>query len=116
VAVTLPDEIDLSNSGEVCECLNALIEACPRTLVVDMTGTSFCDSASLAMLIRASQRAAARGCRLRLAASGTVRRLLRLMEADLLIEVFPTLAEALDDACPAESPRASGRAAGTGPG
>jgi anti-anti-sigma factor len=100
VAVTLPAEIDLSNSAELRATLNTLINAAPETVVVDMTRTAFADSATIAILVRASQQAASRQVRLRVAASDVMLRLLRLLEADRLIEVYPGLAEALGDAAP----------------
>jgi anti-anti-sigma factor len=98
VTVTLPGEIDLSNSEELRERLHAVIDAGPGTVVVDMTQTTFCDSATVALLVRVSQRAASCQVRLRVAASDVVLRLLRLLEADRLIEVSPSLAEAIGEA------------------
>jgi anti-anti-sigma factor len=113
--VTLPGELDLSNSGELRETLNAVIDAGPGTVVVDMTRTTFCDSASIALLVRGSQKASSHQVRLRVAASDVVLRLLRLLEADRLIEVSATLAQALGEGGRAQ-PQPQDLRAGAEPG
>ena len=54
--VGVPGEVDLTNSESLRdELLNAL-NAGAVGLVVDMTGTTFCDSAGIAALTRAARR------------------------------------------------------------
>ena len=64
--VVAPQEIDAHNA----DCLRAvLLQAAARghaTFVVDMTGTQFCASAGLSVLVRAHKRALADGGELRL--------------------------------------------------
>jgi anti-sigma B factor antagonist len=95
--VTLPDEVDMVNIGELRAGLASLIRAAPTVVVVDMTRTTFCDSACVATLVRAAQQASSAGIRLRLAGSAPVLRVLRLLEADRIIEVHSSLAAALGE-------------------
>ena len=103
--VAAPPEIDASNAGWLRA---ALLEAAARghaTFVVDMTGTQFCDSAGLGVLVRAHNRALADGGELRLVipASAMVRRVFALTGIDRVIPNFPGLGEALEPAPSAAS-------------
>ena len=94
--VITPPEIDITNAGQLRA---ALLHAAARpgpALVVDMTGTRFCDSAGLHALIGAHKRAQAEGRQVRLATPGAqVRRILALTALDRPIPVFTSLDEAL---------------------
>jgi anti-sigma B factor antagonist len=104
--VVAPQEIDAHNA----DCLRAvLLQAAVRghaTFVVDMTGTQFCASAGLSVLVRAHKRALADGGELRLVipASAAVLRVFALTGIDRLIPNFTDLEEALEPA-PAATPR-----------
>jgi anti-sigma B factor antagonist len=89
--IALPAEIDANNADRVGGELLRVLDERPAVLVVDMTGTSYCASAGIhALFIAARQHAAAAGTRLRVAASTyAVRRLLELMGADQVMDVFP---------------------------
>ena len=65
--VTMPDEIDLTNSGDLDELLAAVVAQSPETITVDLTATTFCDSAGVGVLARAHQLATANGGELRIA-------------------------------------------------
>jgi anti-sigma B factor antagonist len=93
VVVRLPAEIDLTNTGQVCQALDRAIIG-GAVLIADATRTSFCDCAGLSALIRAHRRAAAAGAQLRIAASPTVRRIVELTRADDLLETYPTVTAA----------------------
>ena len=54
--VTLPAEIDMANADAVGERLAAALAPGVRVVIADMTATTFCGSAGLNMLIRASKR------------------------------------------------------------
>ena len=104
--VAAPPEIDASNAGWLRA---ALLDAAARghaTFVVDMTGTQFCDSAGLGVLVRAHNRALADGGELRLVipASAMVLRVFALTGIDRVIPNFPSLYEAVVPA-PATAPR-----------
>jgi len=94
--VTLPAEIDVVNGDEVREDLLTVLNRGPAALIVDMTGTTFCDSAGVNTLVRAYKRAEACGARMRLVVSApTVRRVLAITGVDRLIGTCPSVAAAL---------------------
>jgi anti-sigma B factor antagonist len=94
--VSAPAEIDARNAGDVLACLLAVIREGPATLVVDMTATTFCDSAGVNGLVQAFRRAGASGIEMRLAASGpTVRRILEITAVDQLIGTYPSVPASL---------------------
>lgn len=88
--VRLPAEIDLTVADAVREALLSVLNAGALGLVVDMTGTTFCDSAGITALVRAARRAAANGSTMRLAVTAPpVLRVLTLVGIDRLIDVYP---------------------------
>jgi len=105
--VTLPAEIDVVNGDEVREDLLTVLNRGPAALIVDMTGTTFCDSAGVNALVRAYKRAEACGARMRLVVSApTVRRVLAITGVDRLMRIYPSVAAALAAADqPAEGAR-----------
>src|SRR5204863_8701986 len=64
--VRLPAEIDIANADSIGEQLGAASAPGVPVVIADMTATTFCDSAGINMLIRASKRGAANGTELRL--------------------------------------------------
>jgi anti-sigma B factor antagonist len=93
--VTLPAEIDLTIADAMREGLLSVLNQGALGLVVDMTTTTFCDSAGITALARAARRAAANGATLRLAAAAPpVLRIFSLVGIDRLIDVYPTVDEA----------------------
>ena len=94
--VTLPAEIDISNADQVREDLLSVINQGATLLVVDMSATTFCDSAGVNAMVRALRRATASdaGIRLVVTARG-VQRILALTGIDRLIEIHPTVAAAM---------------------
>src|SRR5215831_9789196 len=64
--VTAPAEIDLTNAGRLQAILAEWHARGHATVAVDLTGTRFCDSAGLRVLVRAHQRAVGDGGGLRL--------------------------------------------------
>jgi len=108
--ITLPEEIDISNSEQVREELLSLLNRGPAVLIVDMAETTFCDSAGVNALVRAHKRATANGAEIRLVvASLGVQRVLAITGVDRLIPVYPSmtasLAEPGEPAEPAEAHR-----------
>jgi anti-anti-sigma factor len=90
--VGLPAEIDLTIADGAREALLAVLNQGARGLVVDMTSTTFCDSAGITALVRATRRAAANGATMRLAATAQpVLRVLSLVGIDRLIDVYPSV-------------------------
>jgi anti-sigma B factor antagonist len=97
--VTMPDEIDMSNSAAIQDRLLMALDHRPAALVVDMTSTTFCDSAGVRAIILASKQATTASCGLRLViGSPGVRRVFSLIGADQLVEIHQRLASALDPA------------------
>ena len=103
--ITLPAEIDISNSEQVREELLSLVNRGPAVLIVDMAETTFCDSAGVNALVRAHKRAAANDAEIRLVvASPGVQRVLAITGVDRLISVYPTMAASLGEAGQAGDP------------
>jgi anti-anti-sigma factor len=106
--VTMPDEIDLGNSGDVDEQLKAVAGQVPDLITADLTGTVFCDSAGVYVLSRTRELVAARGGELRLAMGDSpVARIFELTGLDQIMPVYRDVQQSLD------TPRAEPR---PGPG
>ena len=94
--VSLPVEIDMSNADLIREDLLAIVNRGASTLVVDMSGTTFCDSAGVNALVRTLKRATANGAAMRLVVSTQpVRRVLDITGVDHLIDIYPSVAASL---------------------
>ena len=95
--MTAPAEIDITTAGQLRAMLGGEAACGHTTLVVDMTGTQFCDCAGLAVLVRAHRRARAGGGGLRLVlpVGGSVPRLFTLIGLDRVIPYFTGLEQAL---------------------
>jgi len=89
-------EIDLTNAESLRDALLSALNSGALGLVVDMTATTFIDSAGVTALVRASRRAGASEATIRLAATApAVLRVLDLVGLDQRIEVHPSVAEAV---------------------
>jgi len=110
--VIAPDEIDMTTAGQLRAILFEWHTRGHATVVVDMTGTQFCDSAGLRELVRAHKRARAEGGELRLVlpADGAVPRIITFTGLDHLIPHFDALEQAL-----AQASTATGRPRRRGP-
>jgi anti-anti-sigma factor len=64
--VALPDEIDMATADALGEQFAAALAPGVPAVIADMTGTTFCDSAGITVLIGAKERATASGAELRL--------------------------------------------------
>jgi anti-anti-sigma factor len=94
--ISLPAEIDINNAGQVSDELLRVLDQGAATLVVDMTGTTFCASAGVHAVLRAHKSATAIPVKLRLVAGGrAVWRVLELTGADRVIDTYPSLDTAL---------------------
>ena len=91
--VTVPAEIDTINAGEVRQALLAASHDA-TVLIIDISGTTFCDSAGVQAIIDTYNQAAATRTQLRLVAT-EVLRILTLVGVDQLIPIYPTLEAAL---------------------
>ena len=96
LVITAPADIDMTNADLLSAALAGPAALGQATIVVDLTATQFCDSAGLLVLVRANQRAVARGSELRLVlATPAVRRLFAVSGVDHVIPTFPTPALAV---------------------
>lgn len=95
--LTAPAEIDITTAERLREVLLQATSRRYPMVVVDMTGTRFCDSAGLHTLLAAHKRVMTEGDELRLVipADGAVRRVLTVTGLDRLMPCFPSLQEAL---------------------
>lgn len=105
VVITLPEEIDMSNGGQVNDTLVRALDDGAAVLIADAARTMYCDSATITMLLRAHNRAAATGAQLRIAASPAMRWVLELTGADHMLHVYPSVANALAAPPPSSSVR-----------
>lgn len=85
-AVSLPEHVDVSNSGQIREELPSVINRGANALMVDMTPTDSCDHAGAEVMVRAYQRALVSGTQIRLVAiAPIVRRVLSVNGLDRFI-------------------------------
>jgi anti-sigma B factor antagonist len=97
--VTTPDEIDIGNAGVLRAALLTAAAGRPPVIVVDMTGTEFCDSTGLNVLVRALKRADEDGRQLRLVVQGAaLQRILKVTGVGSMFQIYPSLKEALEAA------------------
>jgi anti-anti-sigma factor len=98
----LPVEIDVTNADDVRKTLGAAGSHGSSVLIIDMSATTFCDSAGLQAIIDAYNKVDARNrnaatrTELRLVATA-VRRIIQLVGIDQLIPVYPTVEAALTE-------------------
>ena len=92
--VTMPAEIDITNAEEIRQELLAAAGHDATVLIIDMSGTTFCDSAGVQAIIDVRNQTAAAHIQLRLVAT-TVLRIFQLVGIDQLIPIYPTLEAAL---------------------
>jgi anti-sigma B factor antagonist len=90
--VAVPAELDLTIADGLRDTLLGVLNAGALGLVVDMTATTFCDSAGITAITRAVRRGAATDATIRLAVTSTpVLRVLDLVGIDRLIDVYPSV-------------------------
>jgi anti-sigma B factor antagonist len=91
--ITMAAEIDVTNADEIRQALLAASDSA-AVLIIDMSGTTFCDSAGVQAIIDARNKATATRTQLRLVATAVLR-ILTLTGVDQLIPIYPTLEAAL---------------------
>jgi anti-sigma B factor antagonist len=100
-AVAMPAEIDVANADEIHRALVSAANLGAPVLIVDMSATTFCDSAGVQAIIAGHKQAAATDTQLRLVAPA-VMRILTLVGVGQLVPLYPTLEAALTGAPAAE--------------
>jgi anti-sigma B factor antagonist len=99
VVITLPEDIDITNSPLIRERLLEVIGRNPAVVIADMTATAFCDASGMAAIVTAHRRAVAAGSGMRLVIRHPgVRRIFELCGIDTVIGVYPDLPAALSGA------------------
>jgi anti-sigma B factor antagonist len=100
VVVVLAAEIDVTNSDEAYRQLAAALAQGAPVVIADMTSTTFCDSSGVHAIMRAHEQATAQDVVLRVAVSpgGSVRRVLQLTGAVMVVPVFSTVQDAMSPA------------------
>ena len=99
--VATPDEIDLRNADAFRAALDTAVAGNQPVVVVDMSGTEFCDSTGLNVLVRAQKQADADGRQLRLVVRGpALQRILTVSGMGRLFQIFDNLDQAVEAASP----------------
>jgi anti-sigma B factor antagonist len=98
VIVTFPAEIDMANAARVGAELNAAFDAGAAIVVADMSGTRFCDTSGIHVLVRAHKRATASNTGFRVVVRpGEVRQVLEIVRLNTVLALYPRLDIALLD-------------------
>lgn len=94
-----PEEIDISNAGLLRDALASAIASGQPLIVVDMSGTEFCDSTGLNVLIRGLGQAQQADVELRLVMGGAgLQRVLTVTGVAGMFRIYETLGQALEAA------------------
>jgi anti-sigma B factor antagonist len=102
--VSAPEEIDVGNSARFRAATLAAGSLHP-TLIIDLSGTEFCDSSGLSVLVRALRRAQSEGGEVRLVVTtAAVLRILSVTGVGSLFPVFASLDEAVAKGPPELAP------------
>jgi anti-sigma B factor antagonist len=102
--VTLPAEIDVSNSQQISQELASVADQGAVMLIVDMTATTFCDTSGARELIAARKHARAGGAEIRLVVKAhAVLRVFEIIGLGDLFDIFADLAAALSGLPAAEA-------------
>jgi anti-sigma B factor antagonist len=96
VVVTFPSEIDMANAARVRDELNAAFDAGATIVVADMSGTRFCDTSGIHLLVMAHKQAKAGNIKFRVVVRpGEVRHVLEIVCLDTVLTLYPRLDIAL---------------------
>ena len=102
--VVFPPEVDISNAALFGVEMLAALRPGVVVVIADMTLTEFCDSSGIRHLLIANQRAKRSLAQLRVVVTAdTVRRVLHVTGVDQVLDIYPSLREALTG-----TPRISG--------
>lgn len=96
VVVSVPAEVDVTNSAQVDQMLADVAAAGPEIMTVDMTGTNFCDSSGIHALAHAHRLVTAAGGEMRIAVgTSPAFRVLQLTGLDQVLAVYQDLDQAI---------------------
>jgi anti-sigma B factor antagonist len=94
--VTLPQEVDVSNSGPIGQELASAVDQGAVMVIADMTATTFCDTSGARELVAARKHARAASAEIRLVIkANAVLRVFEIIGLGELFDVFADLATAL---------------------
>jgi anti-anti-sigma factor len=96
----MPAEIDAVNAETIRHQLQSAASLRAAVVIIDMSGTTFCDSAGVQAIIAAYRQAAADGTELRLVATAVLR-ILTVVGVGQLVPIYPPLETALAGEVPA---------------
>jgi anti-sigma B factor antagonist len=95
--VRMPAELDLANAASLDSQLAHLCHDASGVITIDLTGTTFCDSAGISSLARAHRLATANGGELRLVVGASpVSRIIQLTGVDQVLPVYRDVQHSLD--------------------
>ncbi|MGY1606345.1 MULTISPECIES: STAS domain-containing protein [unclassified Geodermatophilus] len=89
-ALRVRGELDIATVPRLAECVEAELAAGPRSLVIDLTDTTFLDSSGARQLVRSARRAAEAGTSLQVVCpreNKAVRLVIDLLELERLVPV-----------------------------
>ena len=93
--VKLSGEADVTVSGRLRDVLDAEVSRYPGWLIIDLSALRFIDSSALHVILAAGKALAAGGGAVALAGpQRPVRAVLRLTQADQVLAVYPSVADA----------------------
>jgi anti-sigma B factor antagonist len=94
--IYLRGEADLHTAPILRDALDQAVETGGGTIVVDLTGVTFVDSMMLGVLLGASRKLRPRGNELRIVADDPdVRRIFELTLLDRVLQLYPSVADAV---------------------
>lgn len=96
VVVTFPAEVDMANAGSVGVELDTAFGPGVGMVIADMSGTKFCDSSGIHVLVMARKQARSGKTKFRVVAPHEeVRRVLEMVHLDTVLAIYPQLDMAL---------------------
>ena len=93
--VRLPAEVEYSNAWQIRQQLAAALASGAATVAVDLTSTTFCDTAGVQEMLLAHWAAAAEGVDLRVVVPARLRLQFTWTGIDQVLAVYPSVSAAL---------------------
>ncbi|AHH98027.1 anti-sigma factor antagonist [Kutzneria viridogrisea] len=100
VVVSASGELDMATTSAFADALDRVVLDGMHAMVVDLSEVVFFGSAALSVLIRLHRAATDRGLQLRVVCGPLVAKPLQLTGVDQLLNLFPSLDEALHNLTP----------------
>lgn len=101
VILYVQGDLDVLTAPTLGTHLDVALSGAPKMLIVDITGVGFLSSAGISMLVETHRLTERAGISLRVVAEGpATARPLRMMNIDEIIDLYPTLPDALSGTKP----------------